>query len=291
MRRGSGVLLLSVVVLACVAGRVGAIPPPMALEDRVADSEVVVEGKTVRVMGDVPTKMGANLVRCEVKVTRVLKGPLDLKKVNVVCPLPPRREAGPDGMMRMVAGPSFRKAQVGAKVIWMLVSHEKGEGYYRELFYHPMHNEDKIDRVAAVVAAAADPLKVFDDKKTDKRTRLSAAYLLLRKAVGPEGLPMMDGVVDMSKHVPVEPAKVNEVIECVIGFIGSMVSDPWPGEFSLARKALYKIGCPVNELRPKRARGRLSKEAQVAERAKWAEAVRGWWAEHKGSKKLYLPKE
>jgi hypothetical protein len=303
-------LMSAAVLLVGTSEAVLALPPPMSLEDRVADSEWVVAGRITKIADDVPANRPHGLVRCVVKVTRVFKGPADLKEVRVLCRKPTERPAAPGGGIVAVAmGSAFRRVEVGHEAIWMLVPHPMGHKFYKELFYHPVHDQDTPEAVASTVAAAADPSKVLKDNAAPKRQRLSAAYLLLRKAVPENSLPLKkseaveggaavkkQGVRDTTGLELLDARVLDSAVQTALTFFPSMKNDPWPGEHGLARKTLDKVGCPVGELMPQRKQRRRRTREQARRdaeehRMKWAASIRKWWNENKAKIKLYVPKK
>jgi len=317
MRRALMVPTLSAAILLVSVAALQALPPPMPLEDRVADSDLVVAGEIVKV-ADEPAHGGpadhvrfAKQVRCTVKVTQVFKGPADLKEADVLCPKPSPPPKAPPGIGVMRTGAAFRKAAVGEKAIWMLVKNPTAEGSYKELYYHPVHEQDTAEAVAAVAKVAVDPAKILKDEKASERQRLSAAYLYLRWAV-PEGLlPQvhrpadpnaghMGAEPDTSGHNLLDAALVERGVDAAIRGLAStedLEGKPttWPGAHGRAMKALQRVVRDLHKLRPEPAHVSSKQqtlkqiiEGKKRQRKAWAEAVRKWWDKHK--MKLYVPK-
>jgi len=315
MARILSVLAAALVLIAMVAGPASALPPPMPLEDRVADSDLVVAGEIVKVADESARGGPADhvrfqgQVRCTVKVTRVFKGPADLKQVTVVCRKPAPAPKAPPGIKAVRIGGAFRRAEVGEKAIWTLVKQPQAEGVvYRELYYHPVHEQDTAEAVAAAAKVAADPAKVLKDDKAAERQRLSAAYLYLRWAVPEDALPQTRTPLpgggthteaNTLGHALLDAALVDRAVEAAIRGLASTESldgkpYAWPGAHGLALKALQRVVRNFGNLRPEpvqTSRQQTRKEMiedTRQQRKAWAEAVRAWWDKHK--MKLYVPK-
>jgi len=316
MRKALTPATFSIAIFLLSAAALQALPPPMPLEDRVADSDLVVAGEIVKV-ADEPARGGpadhvrfARQVRCTVKVTQVFKGPADLKEVEVLCPKPSPPPKAPPGIGVMRTGMAFRKAEVGEKAIWALVKNPTAEGSYKELYYHPMHEQDKAEAVAAVAKVAADPAKVLKDDKAAGGPRLSAAYLFLRHAVPEALLPQvhrpadpnmrhMGAEPDTSGHTLLDAALVDRAVDAAVWGLANTddvegKAASYPGPHGLGLKALQGVVRDLRKLRPEqevtakqRSREQMIEDTRQQRKA-WAEAVRTWCDKHKT--KLYVPK-
>jgi len=272
------------------------------LEDRAAESDLIVIGEIVGIGQAGVVKGAPDLTPCTIKVTRVLKGDAGTREVRMLWRKPP--EAKP-GRPLIVSNPAPIVYRVGQKEIWMLKKHPVVADVYTE--GHPYLREpvDKADLVVAVVGAMRNPEATLKDAKAKRRLRFSAAYSLLRDAVPESKLPVtskraiVEGKKETKKVVPdtsgheLLPAEtVNLAVPAVIDYF---TTDELYMQ-NVAYTVLYKIGIPLGELMPpqERVRGQTGEQARraAAERRKiTAEAIRKWWAANSGKLKLYVPKK
>ena len=292
---------LAIVLVASLAAPAGAIPPPPTFEDRVADSDLVVVGEITAIAPTAAT----------IKVTRILKGPADLKQVSVVGlkqKTPPG--PGPLQMMQQGGAATFR---VGETLIWTLKALPAGKDLYGNVCSYWKESADHADDAAVVVEALTDPAKTLKNDKASDRGRLSAAYAFLRNVRPEDMLPQsrIAGDLDGAGPAHVEPDTrgyerldadlVTRAVKAAIAGLGSirgLSGEPcaWPGEHGLALKTLQRVVPNVQKLRPERptpAKQR-SREQMIADtrafRRQWADAVQKWWAEHTEAHRLYVPK-
>ena len=282
-----------VLLIALLAGSTQAVPPPVPLEDRVADSHVVIVGKVMKIHKGVTHPAVPGHVPMHVAVTRILKGPADIKEVVILYRKPPEdTNRGP--IARHTQGPGSAGYAVGHAQIWFL-NPVAPDAYVEDLTWWPVA-VGQTDVVAAVVAALADPAGVVTNPETPARTRLAGAYLLVRKALPEDRLPFLTTyagetaktVRDTKGYRLLEPELADAAARVAISLFAQDADNNPLGPRVIARKTLEKLTCPVHRLAPRRAQPRLEENERLR---LWTQAVTKWWADNKGGLKLYVPDE
>jgi len=269
MRRHFRKSVATITCLLALSSSVQAMIAWVPLEDRIADSSLVVVGE-IRAIENVGSLAAApKMAPCTIEVARVLKGSADVKSVRLLWRKPTEEEMG------IAREPPLLTYRVSQQQIWML----KKSGVAADAFthVHPRLKEgpDQAELVAAVVGAMRNPEATLKNAKAKQRLRFSAAYSVLRKAV-PENSRL-------TGHELLPADLMNLAVPAVIDFFTTEELHMQ----NVAYTVLYKIGLPLAELMPpqERVRGRPAEEARRAaaeRRQAAAEAIRKWWAANSG---------
>lgn len=286
-----GLTLAAVVMLMCLlAASTHAIPPPFPLEDRVADSQVVLVGKVTKIDEGVTHPALPGSVPIHVAVTGILKGPADIKEVIVLWEKPPDNvDRAP--VARLIQGARPGRYEIGHTQIWFL-NPVAEDAYLEDLTWWQVP-ADQADVVAAAVAALNDPT-LLTNPEAPARTRLAAAYLLVRKALPENLLPSLttqtggtpNTVRDTKGWRLLDPELVDAAARVAIAAFADDTKDDPLGPRVIVRKTLEKLTCPVYQLAPPRTHVQLEEGAR---RRLWTQAVTKWWDDNKGGIKLYVP--
>jgi len=313
MLRQITLCLLAAVLSAAAASAALAIPPPWPIDERIAQSDLVVVGEVAKIDNGLGT----------VKVLRVLKGPADVKEVEVSGITGKEVNRGPVAPMPQGGRPTYSE---GEKLVWTLKlvkpaapegpaplgtappapgAEPRAKPLYEIVCFWWKEPADRADDVAGIVAAQANPAPRLRqlDEAVAPRTRLAAAYALLRKAVREEHLPVKAAEADRDAkprpvtdgHALLDKALVDSAVEAILIYFppGDPAQKLGPGEHTLVFGSLQRIGCPLGSLRPQDKNDALAEATEQAARErsqKYADNVRQWWQDNKDKTKLYVPK-
>jgi len=293
MPRVAPVILVAVFALGATA--VQTKQPWVLLEDRVATSDLIVVGQVTNVGDSFGLDDFPGTVRARIAVERVLKGDPEIKVVEMLYKKPPPRGR---------RTPKTILYAVGRQQVWMLKRHEKLQDAYTDAYPFLIKRSNRAGLVASVVAALSDPAKSLKDEPPGSRTRQSAAYFLLREAVPESRLPTRTveaddssgpgkkTVPDTTGHELLDQALVNLAVTTAMGAFPSGKAE----SHALARATLKRVACPIATLEPPLPKIRATTADQTREFLKshqrdWARAIRKWWAKHRKTVKLYVPKK
>lgn len=300
--------MTAVTAMTAIAMPVAAMIVNVPLEDRLAESHVVAVG-AITMIDDgtaIDDESEPRQPTITITLARVLKGPADLKEVRMAC----RKDPTTEIHSIRPAPPVYR---MGQERIWQLKQSEIAADLYVDAFPHFIEPAERADVIAAVLAGLNNPMEAInapdkpdataDDKALAERTRLSAAYCLVRggkpetafpfrqpkpteEADGAAGLG--NAVRDTSGYLPLDPAVLDRVMAIAIASFASTEES----ETMTSQTILRKVGCPLHELNPDRDGVNIkpqTPEERQKTREAWARAIAAWWADGKNSLKFYLP--
>jgi hypothetical protein len=285
MNRTACVMILTALALGIVTAPCLGQAVYRTLEERCMKSDVVLVGKLTKIDPATILKAAPGRVPCTIEVSKVLKGPKDLKEVTMLWDV----RAEPEGINKEELKEFGRvRYREGKSQIWMLGKSTVVENGYMDRFPYQIEPTTAADAIVTVLKGLEDPAKTLKDEPLDQRQKLSAAYAVLCRARPESRLPLKDGQIDTSDFKLVDRQLAHSAVGAAIQFFPDLDQS----EYAASEILLERIGCPVGKLRPEtEVKMGLPPEeqrrARMRHRQRWSLEVEKWWHSQKKTIKIY----
>lgn len=273
-------LALGVVTAPCL-GQVGY----RTLEERCMKSDVILVGRLTKIDPATILKAAPGRVPCTIEVSKVLKGPEDLKEVTMLWDVRPEPEGIRKEELEEFGRVRYREGQ---NQVWMLGKTAAVEKAYVDRFPYQSESPTTADAIGVILAGLGAPAKTLKNEPLDPRSKLSAAYAVLFRARPQARLPLKDGQVDTTDFEQIDGPLANSAVAVAIQFFPSLKQS----EYAVSEMLLERVGCPLWKLRPEMdVKMGLPPEEQrkvlMLHRQRWSAKIEKWWRTQKKAIKLY----